>query len=250
MRSRLLRAKHLLKLDGLNRFRLTTSISRLGNRRTRFHLSLSSVPVRVLARWPPKRRLSELKRRSELQRDQIEEILGKRLRSDAPDGIPISLEGSATLGQVMMLLRHPSVGRISLRSIEGVRRTRETALAWFCVLGVVEVRIEGGQRKDRRLEYRWVVVQARDVAGANRKLQSNWREHATPYLNRNGRIVEWKLLRILEVQRLNSPLDPGGTEVFSLLGRPKTVKLQPYEAETCANERSRTANRRDDGALG
>jgi hypothetical protein len=60
------------------------------------------------------------------------------------------------------------------------------------------------------------------------RLKGHWRDYAAPYLNSKGRLVSWKLEKVVDVHSLQeNSIDPAGTEVYSSLAR-RRIPAGPY----------------------
>jgi hypothetical protein len=106
--------------------------------------------------------------------------------------------------------------------IAGCRRQRRSRelLDWFCVRGLVAIRIEGVTSGMQTWEDRFVLVRALDSKDAVARLAPHWRAYGEGYLNARGEIVSWSLEKIVDVYSVQeSSIDPAGTEVYSSLGR-------------------------------
>jgi hypothetical protein len=107
-------------------------------------------------------------------------------------------------------------------ALAGRRRKRRSPepLDWFCVRGLVAIRIEGVTSGMQTTEDRFVLVRAHGPEDAIARLKRHWRAYAAPYLNSNGRLVSWSLETVMDVYSLQeNSIDPAGTEVYSSLGR-------------------------------
>ncbi|MGO8817340.1 MAG: DUF4288 domain-containing protein, partial [Terriglobia bacterium] len=63
-------------------------------------------------------------------------------------------------------------------------------------------------------------VRASSFEDAEKRLRHQWQEYATPYLNSDGQMVSWSLDKVIDVYDTDeTEIDPGGTEVYSKLGK-------------------------------
>jgi len=135
--------------------------------------------------------------------------------------LPQSLKVRAAARDLPALARSPGVRSVHVRSLAGHRRRRPPqTLDWFCVRGLVVIRIEGATSGMQTTEDRFVLVRAKDPKDAEGRLVDHWRGYAGPYLNAAGELVSWKLEKVVDVYSLGeNSIDPAGTEVYSRLGR-------------------------------
>jgi hypothetical protein len=157
---------------------------------------LDSHYARLIAAFPD----AELRRRAGCDRWTVEGVIGAERLQD--------------------LAKRKEIECVWVSSIEGLRarRRRAKAKGWFCVWGIVAVQIEDFEKGLVTVEDRLVLVKAFDEKDAERKLRKEWRSYAEPYMNHEGRLVRWKLIRIQDVYDLIcDEIDPNGTEVYSRL---------------------------------
>ncbi len=90
---------------------------------------------------------------------------------------------------------------------------------------MVAIQIESQVDGTVHVEDRLVLVKARDIEEAKRRLQRVWSRYAEPYMNSAGYLVRWQLIAIRDVQELSDgTIDPRGTEVYSQIRR---VRMRP-----------------------
>jgi hypothetical protein len=78
------------------------------------------------------------------------------------------------------------------------------------------------------IEDRFVLVRARSFQDAERRLQQEWREYASPYLNEDGGLVRWQCEKIVDVYSISEmDLEAKGIEVYSKLG---TRRMKPRDS--------------------
>jgi len=64
------------------------------------------------------------------------------------------------------------------------------------------------------------MVKAISFEDAENKLQPEFEQYGTPYLNPHGFMARWAFERVLDVYEIgDEEIDPRGVEVFSVLGR-------------------------------
>jgi hypothetical protein len=137
--------------------------------------------------------------------------------------LPHSLEVRCLARHVRTIARAQGVGSVHLERVKGRRRRqRQTGsqLDWFCVRGLVAVRVEGQLSGMQTVEDRFLLVRAMTRHDAERKLEREWREYSVPYLNRFGFLVSWTLEKVVDVYEVvQEHLDPDGMEVYSSLNQ-------------------------------
>jgi hypothetical protein len=116
--------------------------------------------------------------------------------------------------------RLPGVGHIWVRGVEGLRRSRgKPQEEWFAVRGRVMIQVEGQKKGLQSYEDRILLVRAPSSRDAERRAVREFFDYAKlVYLNRAGRMIRWKLEKIIDVYETDmKDLDPKGTEVWSSL---------------------------------
>src|SRR5205809_3297179 len=81
-------------------------------------------------------------------------------------------------------------------------------LPWFAVRARVAVQLEGQRRGLQPIEDRIVIVRAFDHEDACARLEKEWREYATPYLNSAGERVRWQLEEIVGSYEMIDKINP------------------------------------------
>jgi hypothetical protein len=127
----------------------------------------------------------------------------------------------ATAREVLSLAKATGVSFIYVTKVAGRRRRRspKSPLGWYCVRAFVVIRIESAKSGLQSTEDRFMLVRAASFEDAKKRLNRQWREYASPYLNPNGQIVTWSLEKVIDVYDTSeTEIDPAGTEVYSKLG--------------------------------
>lgn len=102
--------------------------------------------------------------------------------------------------------------------IAGLRKVRERLkLNWYSVRARIAIQVEGQTKGLQGIEDRIVMVRARSLSDASKRLENEWQAYAEPYLNSYGELVRWQLEEILDIYAITSDIDPKGTEVWSSL---------------------------------
>jgi Domain of unknown function (DUF4288) len=238
-------------ITGLDELGLqVSSLRRLGSRRATAAVNLKAYDVTAqVRRLKPSERHAYLARRvsawiSALQR----RFPHLSFQADGKGSaarrrwfeLPQSLKVRAAARDLPALARSPGVRSVHVRSLAGHRRRRPPqTLDWFCVRGLVVIRIEGATSGMQTTEDRFVLVRASDPKDAEGRLVDHWLGYAEPYLNSAGELVSWKLERVVDVYSLGeNSIDPAGTEVYSRLGRRR------LRAEGSRTPRSRKRRKR------
>lgn len=213
-------------VSGLDAFGLSlAALTRLGSRQVQCAVQLIGKTAKQLWHHTPKQRDGIL--RHALARQLT------RLRQDFDDTefIPRSknkpswIDACMPARQVAKVAAKPYVKSVTVDTIEGRRPKRvKPTPVWFCVWGVVAIQIEGRSDGFLDLEDRLVIVKARSAADAQRRLESEWRQYAEPYLNPEGALVRWQLVSIEDVFEMYDDISPDGTEVYSRL---RKARLRP-----------------------
>lgn len=117
----------------------------------------------------------------------------------------------------------PMVRSVGVLAIEGLRRrTSGVPLQWYCVRALVAIQVERHAKGRQVTEDRFVIVKARSMSDAEKRLKNHWREYGEPYLNSDGLAARWNFEKTVDVyEMVDSEIDSTGTEVYSSLGARK-----------------------------
>jgi hypothetical protein len=208
---------------GLDEFGLSMAqLTSLGSAKIKLHVSLRHVNEKALFKLPPSQRLEKMKRYYELLLSRV-----KRNWRDGPLDIswirrqPRGFSASVEAKRVSRLLRMPEIDSIWLHEIPGRERvSAKPKERWFAVKARFAIQVEGQTMGLQSYEDRIVIVQAASFEEAKRKLQPEFRQYATPYLNPRGLMVRWSFERVLDGYEIaDEEIDPRGVEVFSALAQ-------------------------------
>jgi hypothetical protein len=223
------------RITGLEELKLTeSSFRRLGTREVRAFVHLRTYDVtRAVQRLPISQRVKYMIGRAERWIDGLRrrypglslqerdaKLYGSGVRrwSQLPQSLPF--RGPAR--EILPLVDAPGVRSVHVAKVAGChrRRPRNSPLAWYCVRAHVVIRVEGATAGLQNTEDRFVLVRACSFEDAKKRLRQQWQEYATPYLNSVGQMVSWSLDKVIDVYETGeTELDPGGTEVYSKLGK-------------------------------
>jgi Domain of unknown function (DUF4288) len=231
------------RITGLEDFKLTVaSLRRQGARQVqaRVHLRTFDVTARV-RRLRPQQRRAYLAARVNLwiralRRRHPGLSLETRNHRFSPDKVrrwsdlPSLLKFRGPAHEVLSLAAELGVSAVRVMRVAGLRShsPSESPLGWYCVRGLVVIRVENQSSGMQGTEDRFVLARGSSCEDAKRRLRRLWREYANPYLNTDGQMVSWQLEKVTDVYTLNeAELDASGTEVYSKLGnrrmRPECV---------------------------
>jgi hypothetical protein len=228
------RKEESMPVTGLENFKLTGgSFRRLGKAKVWADVSLRTYDLtRGVRKLPPRLRHDYLIARvnrwiASLCRSFSEMLIetshGKllgdiRRKSDLPNSLRVS--GPARM--ILAVAGARGVRTVHVVRVTGLRRqsSRVPSLSWYCVRAFVAIRVEGATSGLQNTEDRFVLIRASSFEDAKKRLSRKWREYATPYLNSDGQLVSWSLDEIVDIYDIGEDeIDPGGTEVYSKLGR-------------------------------
>lgn len=207
----------------LDEFGLTIGqLTSLGRLKIKLHVYLRHINEKPLFRFMPSERIKRLKRHYELLLSRV-----KRNWTDGPIQIswtrrqPRGFSASVEARRVARLLRMPEIGSIWLDEIPGrQRRSLNPQTCWFAVQARFAIQVEGQTSGLQSYEDRIVMVKAFSFEDAERRLQRQFKEYGTPYLNPHGCMVRWNFERVLDVWEIgDEKIDPRGVEVFSVIRR-------------------------------
>lgn len=125
------------------------------------------------------------------------------------------------------------VSRISILKIKGIQKkpTKTNKDQYYNVVAKVRVEVEGVKKKKNRLELRMSLIKAGSIKDAKRRTLNDYKKYALPYLSVKGRIIHWKLIKILDlyetgISHVSEFSDKEGVEVYSLfVNHKKQMKM-------------------------
>lgn len=144
----------------------------------------------------------------------------------SPRGIKMEI----TLNKLTTIVKLSCVQNVFIKKIQNATKKKVTqALEFFCVKMTVAIQIEGITAGMQTYEERYVIVKARDVEDAYRRVAKQEKSYATPYLNSDCRLVRWKIESYDDcfstgITDTNSFNEHAGNEVFSVLKSRKLNK--------------------------
>ncbi len=208
---------------GLKKFNLTPSaFFRLKNRRVtiRVYLKNRDINAKIVSLEPKKRRPYQVKRWQRWSAQLQKTFPLSNFTPDSTGDLPSSLATTLSIPDIKRLVELPCVHSILIERISGYPRRKELqhSLSWYCVRALVAIQIEGQTRGNQSVEDRFVIVRAFSFKDAERRLQREWCDYATPYLNSDSRLVRWQLDKVVDVYEIyGDEIDPNGTEIYSQL---------------------------------
>lgn len=216
------------KISGLDKFGLTKGdLPRLRNRHARIRIYFSGCRVtRDVLSLSPKLRSDYLDLKSGRQMLAFRKLFPKLSpRLSDPKG-PLqhsSLIVRVSLSDAQRIANAPMVQSVGVVAIEGLRRrTRFVPLSWYCVRALVAIQVEGQTKGRQAIEDRFVVVKARSMSDAEKRLKKHWQEYGDPYLNSDGLAARWNFEKVIDVyEMVPTEIDSAGTEVYSSLSARK-----------------------------
>lgn len=122
------------------------------------------------------------------------------------------------------------VRNVYIERIEHAKRCKiSQILEFFCVKMTVAIQIEGITTGMQTYEERYVLVKARDMEDAYRRVAKQEKSYSTAYLNPDCRLVRWKIesyddcfsTGITDTHSFN---EHTGNEIFSVLKKRKLDK--------------------------
>jgi hypothetical protein len=129
---------------------------------------------------------------------------------------------------LLKLLHQPGVQSVDVTAVHGItprRPHRRKRLTWYAIEARFAIQIEDQTTGSQGYEDRIVLVKAYDEKDAKDRLQDEFAEYASPYLNGDCELVRFQFEAVLDVcQPWFEKLDPNGTEVFFRWGQ---RKMQP-----------------------
>jgi Domain of unknown function (DUF4288) len=197
-------------------------LRKLGDRTThvQLHLDTYQVTPSILA-LRPRARTRLIAAKAARWIAAIRRRFPKRIFEIEPGtSMPAFVEVTLAAREVQRLAAMKGIRSVRMKSVEGRRRARDPSPrpAWYCVRGLVVIEVEGQRRGMQAIEDRFVLVRASSPEEAKRRLHSEWRQYAQPYLNTDGEIVRWRLEEIKDIYETGeTELNPAGVEVYSRL---------------------------------
>jgi hypothetical protein len=209
-------------------------LTSLGSAKIKLHVNLRHINEKSLFRFKPIRRIEKMKRHYELLLSRV-----KKQWSDGPIDIaytrrqPRGFSASVEARRVSRLLQMPEISSIWLDEIPGRKRaSAKPEERWFSVKARFAIQVEGQRTGMQSYEDRIVMVKAISFQDAENKLQPEFKQYGTPYLNPHGCMARWKFERVLDVYEVgDEKIDPQGVEVFSVLAQRRMKPKYAWKAK-------------------
>lgn len=134
---------------------------------------------------------NNLKQITRLLKGKPFEIIGTKKR---PHGIRIR----GTNEQLAVLARLPYVSFNFVDTPKGKKEPAAKEKLFFCFNVVIQIQIEGVQKGNQMIDECFLMVTARNLEQAERKLKRHFKREEDVYLNYKGQMVRWSLERIEE----------------------------------------------------
>jgi hypothetical protein len=210
----------------------TTDLRSHSERMVSYSISLVGPELKSLLHLKPKQRIRKIQ--SEL-RDAVDQLTNSfDYESFTPRSRDIfwTIDIKSSVDVLRKLYLSPLVKMIHIVNIEGLKMLKEKPkLTWFSVRASVAIQVEDQTKGLQEIEDRIVLLQAYSFDNAIKRLESEWKTYAEPYLNSDGELVRWQLEEIVDVFELIDEIDPKGTEVWSSLKRRRMKKSYEWHGE-------------------
>jgi len=210
----------IYRLDefGLSLGQLTS----LGSAKIKLHVCLRHINEKSLFKYQPSQRIQKMKRHYETLLSRV-----KKKWSDGPIDItwirrqPRGFNATVEAKRVSCLQQMPEIFGIWIDEIPGRKRiSAKSRERWFAVQARFAIQVEGQKTGIQSYEDRIVMVRAISFEDAENKLQPEFKQYGTPYLNPHGYMARWAFERVLDVYEIgDEKIDPRGMEVFSVLAQ-------------------------------
>ena len=161
------------------------------------------INVRIHLKYPvytdildlaPKERLKVIRQR---QRDNFEEIV-KEIKEKEYNRIgtntsPSGLELTCSKKELLGFTKNPIIDYISIASKQELADTdNEPIELYFAVKTRFAIQIENREKGLQDYEDRILLIKARSLKDAEKKLKEGFKEYEEPYINGHGELVRWK----------------------------------------------------------
>lgn len=169
-----------------------------------------SVEISINLKYPEIKLLTEykIKKRPKVARNilsqkcnetrQLIETLGGRILDEKSR--PFEIKAAVKYLDLKIIQKQNQIEIIWLTKIDGIRKKKiNTNRQFYVVVSKVRIRIEGIPKKKNDLELRISMIKAKSGKKAIKKTTADYKEYAKPYLNTDGRIVIWELVKVLDV---------------------------------------------------
>lgn len=107
---------------------------------------------------------------------------------------PTGVEAVIFLSELARIQKNACVKSVSIEKIQGARKIRpKKEPRFFCVKMTVSIEVEGVTKGMQDYEERYVLIKAISPEEAYKKVKSQARDYAEPYLNNKGQMVRWRV---------------------------------------------------------
>ncbi len=163
------------------------------------------------------------------------EALGKKVKLPEFNLIgsiksPRGIKTEISLGELAAIAKLSCVSNVYIGKMQHARKRKVLKeLEFFCVKMTVAIQVEGIVTGMQTYEERYVLVKAKDIQDAYRRVAKQEKSYAEPYLNPDCRLVRWKIESYDDcfstgITDANSFNEYAGNEVYSVLKNRKLNK--------------------------
>ncbi len=204
-------------------------LARLGKSRVGVHVYLKRMSYKTLYKLAPETRLQVIDRwYSELYAKVVRALPKKSYARLGTEKRPLGLELTLPATEIGKWLKRPEVESVWVATIDGREKNYpEINLRFFTVFARYVIQVENQVTGMQDYEDRMVLILAKNFKDAERKFKQDNAGSDEPYINPDGKLIRWKLERIIDVYDTGADTMTDRLEVFSMISE---RKLEPGQA--------------------
>ena len=221
----------MIKNKQLKRFGTTIKKIKKENPKLIIRVHLKYTHYTEVVKYAPKKRMQLIEsKRNKMYNELCKKLdaVGKPLDGNSPRR-GLTYEISFSELDKLNLSRNDTVSYCSIQEIEG-KKVKKPNRSFISVKVRIGIRVEGFNKGRQSYEDRIVLVKAKSTKDAKLKVKKGVKKESVPYLNSNGRLVNWKFEKILDayetgIVSLKEYNEKYGVEVFSRIRHRKITPL-------------------------
>ena len=227
-----------MKLNITDNFIISKKDLKIKNPKMDVTIRLKYPRIESIIKYQPKKRKQkielELKKQYDFLKAKLPKGKTKRLGAkNKPSGIKLSLKYK----DLVKLKKLNCISFVSVSNIDGFQKKEATLVKpFFSVKVRIIIQIENQKKGWQEYEDRIVIIQAKSLKKAEKKVLKKLKKEEITYLNPFGYLVKWKVEKVLDCYHSfiedKSEFDfKGGTEVFSRIKRRKFKKSKGWKKQ-------------------
>lgn len=219
--------KRTIRIYGFDDYGLgLKDLANVKEKNVRFHVYFSRRYKKTIFKLKPKKRLLLIENQISLTYEKIKPLLKLKYEEMLRDKKIVGLNLHGSVQDIfklknVLLKNNILIDEIWIDGIKGLKKRKKTTeLELYTVVGKFAIEMEGIPAKDWDYEERHLMVQAKSFENAEIVFRKKIKGYDEPYMNTDGRKVQWVFKKILDVYWVADNLGDiyaDGLETYSVI---------------------------------